>query len=65
MRIDLQPSNYRIIPNKTGMELTSDGDRLGLTVGLRVGLAEGECVGKTEGLVVGEVLGDLCTDKIK
>jgi hypothetical protein len=61
----LQTSNDLIIPNKTGVELTSDGDRLGLAVGLRVGLSEGECVGKTEGLVVGEVLGDLRTEKIK
>ena len=42
----------------TRIELTLDGDRLGLVVGLPVGLLEGGRVGETEGLVVGETLGD-------
>ncbi len=41
------------------MELTLDGDWLGLVVGLRVGLIEGGPVGEPEGLAVGEALGDL------
>ncbi len=43
------------------IELTKEGERLGLLVGLLLGLREGETVGETDGLFVGGLVGDLGT----
>ena len=47
------------------MELTLDGDWLGLVVGLRVGLIEGGPVGEPEGLAVGEALDADDADRLR
>jgi hypothetical protein len=41
------------------IELTKEGERLGLLVGLLLGLREGETVGALDGLFVGGLVGDL------
>ncbi len=45
----------------SNIELTTDGEMLGLLDGCLLGLIEGETVGETDGLVVGELLGDFGT----